>query len=48
MRSETDFVARNDLFQEKARALARLALGMGEGVDDAALLAGTDGRQTRQ
>ena len=38
LRSETDFVARNDLFQEKARALARHALTMGEGVDDASLL----------
>lgn len=38
LRSETDFVARNDLFQKKASELARHALSVGDGVDDAALL----------
>ena len=38
LRSETDFVARNDLFQQKARELARHALSVGDEVDDATLL----------
>ena len=38
LRSETDFVARNDLFQKKARELARHALSVGDEVDNAALL----------